>query len=203
MAIYSYPGLEYQGVIRDERTGPIGAYAAQGHIFTTENNDIYTVSSCAIASGFPEATRPSGILRIKAGEDTFDPTYFFDVEAATGGYKLNNAAYIGNNKVLVSIYSFLNETVDDKWTRRDCKLAIVDVVAKTVNYIAGVPVHYGGPDGMFPNQFIQEPNGKVYIKITNAEGMFIYEVDPATNTGVKGVELKDSKTVRGIFNLKQ
>jgi len=203
VAIYSYPGLEYQGVTRDERTGPIGAYAAQGHIFTTENNDIYSVSPCAIACGAPQETRPSGILRIKAGEDTFDPAYFFNLEAATGGYKVNNAAYIGNNKVLVSVFSFQNATLDDKWSRRDCKLAIVDVVAQTVNYISGVPIHYGGPDGMFPNQFIQEPNGMLYIKITNDEGMFIYEVDPNSYTGTKGIQLNDSKTVRGIFNLKQ
>ncbi|GAA0195750.1 DUF4374 domain-containing protein [Fulvivirga kasyanovii] len=202
VAIYSYPGLEYQGVITDERTGPIGAYAAQGHIFNTENNDIYTASTVAISSGFPQETRPSGFLRINAGESTFDESYFFNIEDATGGYKLCNTQYLGNNKVLASIYSFKEHKAEDKWTRRDVRLAIIDVVAQTVNYIDGVPVHYGGPTATFANQFIVD-NDMIYIKITNDEGIFIYEVDPVNFTGTQGAEITDASAVYGFFNLKQ
>lgn len=204
VAIYSYPDLAYEGVITDERTGPIGAYAAQGHIFTTEDNDIYTISSTAIAAGFPQETRPSGILKINAGEDIFDEEYFFNVEEATGGYKMCNAQYIGDNKVLVSIFSFDEDeyTETDMWSRRDVNLAIIDVVEETVNYIDGIPVHYGGPTGTFANHMIQE-NGMIYIKIKSDDGIFIYEVDPENFTATRGAEIKDAAAVYGFFNLKQ
>lgn len=199
VAIYSWPELEYQKTITDPRTGPAGAYAAEGHVFTTETNDIYTMSPCAIAAGAPQETRPSGILRINNGEEEFDDSYFFNIEEATGGYKLCNASYLGNNKVLASIFSFKEHTADDLWSRRDVKLAIIDVVAQTVNYIDGIPVHYGGPTGAFPNQYIED-NGKVYIKITTDSGINIYEVDPNTYTAKKGAEI-DGAAVYGFFNL--
>lgn len=202
VAIYSYPDLSYEGVITDPRTGPIGAYAAQGHIFTTEDNDIYTISPTAIAAGAPQETRPSGILRIKAGEEVFDENYFFNVEEETGGYKICNAQYIGDDKVLASIFSFdENEyTEADMWSRRDVKLAVIDVVDQTVDYVDGVPVHYGGPTGTFANHMVQD-NGMIYIKIANDEGIFIYEVNPQTRTATKGAEVIDAAAVYGLFKL--
>lgn len=200
VAIYSYPELEYQGVITDERTGPIGAYAAQGLIFATEDNDIYTASPTAIATGAPQETRPSGILKINAGEDVFDEEYFFNIEEATGGYKLCNTQYLGDNKLLASIFTFKEHTAEDKWTRRDVKLAVIDVVEQTVDYIEDVPVHYGGPTATFANHMVQE-GSTVYIKITNEEGIFIYEVDTDSYTATKGAEIKDAAAVYGFFKL--
>lgn len=204
IAIYSYPELAYEGVITDPRTGPVGAYAAQGYIFTTENKDVYTVSSAAIATGFSKETKPSGILRIKAGENTFDENYFFNVQEESGGYRICNAQYIGNNKVLTSIYSFDESGYQegDKWSRRDVRLAILDVVTKKVNYIEDVPIHYGGPTGTFSNHFIED-EGKIYIKIANDDGIFIYEVNPETYTATQGAEVKDAAAVYGFFNLNQ
>ena len=199
VAIYSYPDLEYQGVITDERTGPIGAYAAQGHIWMTESGDIYGASPNSIAAGAAQETRPSGILRIKDGEDVFDEDYFFNVEEAAG-YKLCNTKYLGDNKVLASIFTY-NASLEDKWTRRDVKLAVLDLEAQTVNYIEDVPVHYGGPTAGFENHLVQD-GSTVYIKITSAEGIFIYEVDTENYTATKGAEIKDAAAVYGFFNLK-
>ncbi len=201
VAVYSYPSMQYEKTITDSRTGPIGAYAAQGHIFTTENGDIYTLSPCSIASGAPKETKQSGILRIKNGETDFDPDYFFNVEETTG-FKICNADYLGDNKVLASILTYNNATDADKWSRRDVKLAVIDVVAKTVNYISGVPIHYGGPTATFANHYLVD-NGKVHIKITTDEGTFMYEVDTDTYTGTKGTEIIGGKAVYGVFNLQQ
>lgn len=201
VAVYSYPELEYEGVITDPRTGPIGAYVGQGFIYTAENNDIYTFSPCAIATGAPQETRQSGVLRIKAGESDFDENYFFNIEEATGGYKLCNAQYLGDNKVLASIFSFKEHTPDDKWSRRDVRLAIIDVVEQTVDYIEGVPIHFGGPTATLANQFIRD-NGMIYIKISNDDGKFIYEVDPVNYTAKKGAEITNAKYIYGFFNLK-
>jgi len=200
VAVYSYPELQFETLLRDGRTGPIGSYAGQGYIFNTENDDIYTVSSSAYGTGSYKVTKHSVILRIKAGQNQFDENYSMDVEAITGGYKLCNSYYIGNGKVLASIYSYNNQTEKEMWSRDNVKLAIIDLNAKSVNYISGVPVHNGGPTGMYNNHFILD-NGKVYIKISNTEGIYIYEVDPNTYTGKKGAKLVGGKEVYGFFNL--
>lgn len=199
VAVYSYPGFEYQKTIYDDRTGPIGSYAGQGYIFKTEDNDIYTVSSVALGTGSFVETQHSGILKINAAGDVFDDTYFMDVEEATGGYKLCNSFYIGNGKMLASIFSFTDQTIDDKWSRRDVKLAIIDLDDQSLDYISGLPIHYGGPTGMMNNHLVIE-DGKVYIKVKNGDGMFIYEIDPTTHTAVKGAEIVGAD-VYGFFDL--
>lgn len=203
VAIYSYPDMVYQGRILDARTGPIGAYASDGYIFNTENDDLYTVSTTCIRNGFIQETKPSGILRIKAGEDRFDSTYFFNVEATTG-YKINATYYLGGGKVLASIYTTTGHNVTDhRWKWDNCRLAVLDLNAKTVNYIAGVPVHFGGPTVMYSNH-LEVYNGKVYIKITipgTDGGIYIYEVDPVALTAKRGAKIKGDE-VFGFFHLK-
>ncbi len=199
VAVYSWPGLTYEKRITDSRTGPIGSYASQGHIFTTESNDIYTVSPCSYSTGASQETRPSGILRIKAGETEFDKDYFLNIEELSGGFKVCNTFYLGGNKVLASIFT-AKHTFDDRWAREDVKLAIIDLASKNLTYVTGVPVHYGGPTGMYNNHFMVD-NGKVYIKIDSAEGIYMYEVDPNTYTGVRGAKITGND-IFGVFNLK-
>ena len=199
VAVYSWPSLAYEKRITDDRTGPIGSYASQGHIFTTESNDIYTESPCSYSTGASQQTRPAGILRIKAGETEFDKDYFLNIEELSGGFKVCNTFYLGGNKVLASIFT-TKHTFADRWARKDVKLAIIDLSAKSLTYITGVPIHYGGETGMYNNHFMVD-NGKIYIKINSTEGLYMYEVDPGTYTGRRGAKIT-GKEIFGVFNLK-
>lgn len=199
VAVYSWPDLAYEKRITDDRTGPIGSYASQGHIFTTEDNDIYTVSPCSYSTGASQETRPSGILRIKAGETEFDKGYFLNIEELSGGFKVCNTYYLGGGKVLASIFT-TKHTFADRWAREDVKLAIIDLFGKSLTYVTGVPVHYGGVTGMYNNHLMVD-DGKVYIKINSAEGLYMYEVDPGTYTGTRGAKVVGEE-IYGVFNLK-
>ena len=199
VAIYSYPGFELQKVIRDNRTGPIGIYYGSSGIFNTENGDLYTVSTTAMASGYSRATRPSGILRIKNGTTEFDANYFFNIEEATGGYKIAFAEYVGNGKILAQIYIFKDHTEADKWTNRDVRLAVVDLNTKSVKYIENVPLHTGGS---YKIHNIRD-NGSIYVKINSpAEGIYIYKVDIANTTATKGAKVEGAEVV-GMYKLLQ
>jgi len=66
-------------VISDDRTATLFGTLTTAIMAQDENGDIY-VQGSGLFSG-----KPSGILRIKAGETDFDPDYFFNLSTATGG----------------------------------------------------------------------------------------------------------------------
>ena len=195
VAVYSYPDFKLQKVFRDARTGPIGAYATNDALSVTENGDMYSYSPTAISSGSVPTTKPSGILRIKNGATEFDPSYFFNIEEATGGYKIACMKYVANGKALAQIYSFKEHTAADKWTTRDTRLAVLDLNAKTVTYVEGAPLHTGG----MKYKSITEGN-IVYLQVKNSDGVFIYKVDIATAKATKGAQVQ-GKAVMGFFKM--
>ncbi|MBO9640374.1 MAG: DUF4374 domain-containing protein [Siphonobacter aquaeclarae] len=195
VAVYSYPGLKLEKVLKDARTGAIGVYAGNDALSLTENGDMYTYSPTAIASGSAPTTKPSAVMRIKNGTTEFDKDYFFNIEEVTGGYKIASMKYVGNGKALAQIYSFKDHTAADKWTTRDVRLAVLDLNAKTVAYVTDVPLHTGG---MKYSSIVE--NGNVYIQIKNNDGVFIYKIDIAAAKGTKGAQVQ-GKSVMGFFKM--
>ncbi len=198
VAVYSYPSMQLDKVIKDPRTSNIGMYADFNGLVQADNGDYYSVSTASIACGFVnKSTKPSGILRIKKGETDFDPDYFFNVEQATGGGKLSKLVYVGNGLAVarivtsdavawagISISQMLN------------KMYVLDLNNRTAKEVAGVPLH----GGQYSTSALAE-NGKVYITIyTLNDGASVYEIDAATATGKKGAIL-ESAEVSGFFKL--
>ncbi|MGE7773969.1 DUF4374 domain-containing protein [Chitinophaga sp. NPDC101104] len=197
LAIFSYPDLKLEKVIKDERTGTLGRYASNDVLSITESGDVYTYSAAgAIAAGSVPSAKPSGILRIKNGTTDFDKDYFFNIETATGGYKLCGMKYIGGGKALAQIFSFKDHVAGDKWTNRDCRLAIIDLTAKTITNVTDVPLHTGG--GLQYGCVIDK--GLAYLHVQNADGIYIYKVDLATAKGTKGAKVQ-GKAVMGLFKM--
>ncbi len=187
VAVFKYPEFELENIIYDERTSPIGVNGHSTGLEKTESGDIYSYSSSSLISGFTEATKPSGILRIKNGETTFDPDYFFDIEAETSGKKVFLMDYVGNGKAIARLiaddtgaaWSAFVGNNNDVFT-----LAVIDLENKTVTDISGVPTHghrYTGP------MFIED--GKVYISCSTADETHVYVVDPETATATKGAKV--------------
>lgn len=200
VAVYSYPdmGTEPEKIIKDPRTSNIGVNGASSGMIETDNGDLYTFSCGAEMAGFaPASSKPSGILRIPSGETDFDPNYFFDIGAATGGGKLFWFDYVGDNKAIGRIL-----THDDggAWGAfgRDVfnqKLVIIDLAAQTVTDVANVPMHakrYASP--------VMVEDGKVYVSVETETEAFVYQVDVETATATKGAEIL-GKTVKGFFKL--
>jgi hypothetical protein len=94
--------------ISDERTCTSGLLSPNTGLILDEHNDIY-VTNAASFGYYPGFT--SGFLRIKDGEDTFDPDYFFsisdmtnlDVEGGEVRYAYNDL-YMSNGELYTTLF---------------------------------------------------------------------------------------------------
>jgi hypothetical protein len=200
VAVYPYPNVsaEPEKIIMDTRTSNIGVNGATTGLIEADNGDLYSFSCGAEMAGFaPASTKPSGILRIKAGTTEFDADYFFNIEDATDGGKIFWFDYIGGNKAIARI---LTDDDGGAWAAygRDVfnqKLVIIDLVAKTVTDVANVPLHakrYASP------KMVED--GKVYVSVETETEAYVYQVDIATATATKGAKI-NGKTIKGFYRL--
>lgn len=201
VSVYSYPGLEYQSTFKDTRTGPIGYYASQPVIVKDEAGNHYTISTSSNTAGFTKFTKPSGILKINAGESKFDDDYFFNVEEL--GYRVLGGVYTGNGKVVARVVSVATDTTASSWAAFSvssspiCNMAVLDLNAKTITVVDDVPLH----GGQYRTSFLVE-DGKVWASITtSATDAYVYRIDPATATAEKGSRIEGSE-VQTFFKVK-
>ena len=198
VAIYSYPGFEFEKVITDTRVGPAGAFNTRSGIFKAENGDLYTISNSSFTNGYSQSTKPAGILRIPAGTSSFDPDYFFNTSEAMTGGRIAHAIYIGNNKLFAAV-TVAEHTIDNRWSDANLRLAIVDLTSQTISLVEGAP-EFTGNGGRSFAAFKEE--GKVYTSISDANGTVnIYQTDISTATAVKGATVEAS-FVGGIGRLR-
>jgi len=192
IAVFSYPAMELQKVIRDGRTGTIGSWFGMQGVQQIENGDVYAWSS-AVGS-----KNPSGIVRIKKGTDAFDLSYFFDVEKATG-LKIGRGDHIANGRFLMTIYTANNVSTNGIAGGR-VKLAIVDVINQTVKWVSGVPEH---ATLSYKNKTYYEADGKtIQYVLKDDEGKFaVYTIDASTATGKKGLQFNAVSDVTTITKL--
>lgn len=195
VAVYSYPGLEFISLMTDQRAGPAGAFNTNCGIVADEQGDLYTMSACAKANGFTQSTHPAAFLRIRKGQTTFDDSYYFDFEAATGGLKPAHIRYIGNGLVFAEVSTLKEQT--QIWADSDLKLCIIDLYNKTVKDVRGAPVH----NGQGARNFTAMPqDGHVYLPVTLPDGTYIYRTDVNTATAEKGAKVQTT-FVGGLFKL--
>ncbi len=90
-------------VITDDRTATLFGTLTTAIIVEDSNGDLYFQGS-GLFSG-----KPSGILKINAGETDFDTNYFFDLTAATGS-SCFGLYYFGDNETFTTI-----SENDDNW----------------------------------------------------------------------------------------
>lgn len=195
VTVYSWPEMEFDKYITDDRMGPIGIYGTFNGMISDENENLYGFSSASYASGFTTQGKSSGILRINSGETEFDENYFFDIEQATGG-KVNFFEYAGNGKAVANIVMDDSQLWGAYVSGSEIhKLVILDLENQTSTDVSGVPLH----GGFFGSPWHVE-DGKVYMSVTTASGAHVYEIDVATATGVQGAEIQ-GKELKGIYNL--
>jgi Domain of unknown function (DUF4374) len=195
IAVFSYPELAFQKVIRDGRTGFIGNWFGMQGVKQTEDGDVYAWSTAG-GSGTLKSTKHSAVLRIKKGTEVFDQGYFFDVEA-TAGAKIARGEYIGNGRFLMTLYA-TSETGGVSGGK--VKLAIVDVYKKTVTDVAGVPVHAQMSYAM--KVFTESDQKTAYYVMKNDDGkLYLYVIDVATATGKQGLYFQGISDVTSVTKL--
>ena len=143
------------------------------------------------------STRKAGALLIKPGAAEFDPNYFFDIAAISGDGIFRRVWHISGNKFFLE---FFNDAAKANLRSLDVyHYAIVDVEAKTLNWVAGLP------DPAKCTNIVTNPitpaiyGGKVYLPV-NEQGTdpAIYVIDPATNAATKGLVVKGATVINAI-----
>ena len=209
VAVFKYPEFELEKIIKDSRTTHIGSNGHSTGLIKADNGAIYTFSPSAQSAGIVGATNPSGVLKIKTGATTFDPTYFFDVEAATNGGKMYWMEYVGNGKALARIIT--KDATLGAWgayaEQGDfLKLVVLDLEKQTVMDVKGIAGHanrYTAP------VFIE--NGKAYMSsrfgessaigsVSDSGETYVYIIDLETATATKGAKVL-GVALKGIFKI--
>lgn len=189
VAVYSYPDFQLQKVIKDTRTGPAGAPLMRSGIFATESGDVYTIAHDAYGFEQTNQMKDPAILKINAGSDDFDPSYYFKTTGVANGGKIIKATYVGNGKLFAQIKTGAQAS---QWDQTQLKYAIVDLVKEEIIAVTNSPTYDGAEDALF-----DADNGKVYIPAKVGDALNIYEVDVAAATATKGVEI-EATYVKGI-----
>lgn len=185
LAVYSWPGLVQEKVIKDTRMGPIGLYGDRNGAILTASGDLYAMSTASKAAGFTTTEKTSGILRVKAGSTEFDPTYHWDIEAATGGNKIVWFAPVGNGeKALVRLSTDESMLWGAYGTLVSCKLALADLAAKTLTIVDDIPLHRGGYGG---NVF--QEDGKAWVSVNTGAESSLWSIDVASGKATKGAKI--------------
>lgn len=188
IAVFSYPDMTLEKVIKDNRTSSIGLYFTNG-LTQVDNGDIYAFSPSntvgkADGQQFFNSSKPSSITRIKSGTTEFDQTYLFDVEAVADGAYITSWIYAGNGNVLATL-----NTQDKKsqWQAAN-KLAVINLENKSFNWVTGVPAAANIADFSMTNYSAR--NGTAYIGITTTDNTSaVYKVNTATAVATRGAQI--------------
>lgn len=183
VAVYSYPALKLEKIIRDGRTSYLGAYFTNG-LFQDENGDAYGFSSAAATNNTVlTSTKPSAIIKINKNATEFDQSYFFNVESKSQGYKIASSAYISKGKALVQMYGNVGKASGAP------KLAIVDLYAQTFTWVTGLPTTITSTTTDTYN-ITNDAASAIYIGINTPDGNWVYSIDGATAVASRGIKVE-------------
>lgn len=184
VAVYSYPELKLEKIIRDNRTSYIGAYFNNG-LVEIENGDAYAFSPAAATNNsVATSKKPSAFVRILKESTEFDQNYFFNVQELSGGHHIAAQTYLGKGVFILSMYAQPNSV-----TGSVRKFAIADVINKTFKWVTGIPDDITKTTVI--NNYSPMDGKKGYIGINTAsEGSYVYVFDAEIATAKKGLKVE-------------
>ncbi len=197
VAVYSYPDMQLEKVIKDNRTSFLGRYFVDG-LGETENGDIYAFSaSVATNNGQLSSTKPSAVVKIPANTTDFDQSYFFDIEAASGGYSISDWFYVGRNKFIV----LLNTKAEKGAYASGKTVGVINVVDKTFRKITGIPAVADINSITSLNNYSPQDGRYGYVGVNLGSGVgYIYKIDADNATATQGLRV-DGGTITAIEHL--
>ena len=176
-----------------------GRYRSQYYqsIWAADNGDIYVFSPSYAKTSTDDRQKTkldAGVVRIKAGETDFDPTYYYSLEAQSGGRSFLRCWHAGGNYFLMRMF-------DRPFSESGyvaTQLAIFDAATGRLTFVSGLPSADTITDfGKMPDV----ADGYVYIPVmTSTAYPAIYRIDPATATAIKGLNV-ETTTVTAVGKL--
>jgi hypothetical protein len=184
VAVFSYPGMQLEKVIKDNRTSFIGSYFNNG-LLVDENGDTYGFSpAVATNSGKQTGVKPSAFVRIKKGTTEFDQSYFFNVQEKSGGFKVIGQTYLGKGKSLL----YMLTTPADQYG--PTRLAISDLYNQTFTWVTGTPESITSKSASYNNNTVSADGKTIYVGINTDAGSWVYTIDIASATAKQGLKVE-------------
>jgi hypothetical protein len=192
IAVYDNTNFTNPRIISDNRLSyATSRFRSQYYtnLAVDDRDNVYVFSSAYDAN----TSKPSGVLRIKAGTDAFDPDFFFNIEQAAGGRHLYKVFYVAGDYFLLQMYSDAVKP-SAATSGNEKKLAIFDAANLSFHWVTGLPAEEN--IGSFGKK-IALYDGKAYIAVVTTDGSqpAIYGIDPAAATAVKGTTVTCSSIV--------
>ncbi|WP_343584177.1 DUF4374 domain-containing protein [Flavobacterium sp.] len=193
VAVYNYPELKLEKVIKDNRTSYLGAYFTNG-LFQDENGDAYGFSGAiATSNTVMTSTKPSAVVKIKKGTTEFDKSYFFNVQEKSGGYKISSTTYISKGKFLLLMYGNVGKN------NGAVKMAIADVYNQTFTWVTNTPETLTSVTSRY--NITTEDGNSAIIGVNTPEGSWIYTVNGTTAVATRGMKVEGGQ-ITAIQKLK-
>ncbi|MGN7821433.1 DUF4374 domain-containing protein [Chitinophaga sp. 22536] len=184
IAVFSYPDLNLEKVIRDNRTSFIGNYFNNG-LAVTEKGDVYGYSPASAKNGSKyTSTKPSAIVRVLNGTTEFDQSYFFNVREKSGGYNISAQMYLANNKMLLMMYDKPGAFSGN------LKLAVVDLASQTFEWAKGAPESVISTSAPYNNNTLSDDGKTAFIGLNTPSGNQIYKIDIASGMLIPGMKVE-------------
>jgi len=199
VAVYAYPSMTLEKIIKDDRTSFIGRYFTDG-LELVENGDVYAFSS-SIATSMGtntsmNSTKPSAVTRINAGTTEFDKSFYINFEELSGGLNITNWLYVGNNKFI----TFSNTKEAKGAYSVGNIIGVLDVATKTWKEVTGLP-KTGDIKGFTSNNYSDEAGRYGYIGLNLTTGIgYVYKIDASTAAATQGLKIEGG-TITAIDHL--
>jgi hypothetical protein len=186
LAVMDYPALTNVMVKKDTRTTAPGmGYELTPGDLITENGDIYAISGPGPWAAWRQGV-PTGIHRIKAGQDDFDPDYFFNTTEASGGLNQQGLWYLGNGKALT-------RQAGEWYWPEGFDWYVLDLHSQSMTKL-DIPRSL---QSWYGNILFKE--GKVYISADKDYHIYIYDI--ASGTVTKGAQIEGVNEIPAIYDL--
>ncbi|KRD61184.1 hypothetical protein ASE40_06440 [Flavobacterium sp. Root935] len=193
VAVYNYPELKLEKVIKDNRTSYLGAYFTNG-LFQDENGDAYGFSGAiATSNAVLTSTKPSAVVKIKKGTTEFDKSYFFNVQEKSGGYKISSTSYISKGKFLLLMYGNVGKN------NGAVRMAIADVYNQTFTWVTNAPATLTSVTSRY--NITSEDGNSAIVGINTPDGNWIYSINGSTAVATKGMKVEGGQ-ITAIQKLK-
>jgi hypothetical protein len=194
IAVFNYADMKLEKVIRDNRTSFIGRYATDG-LSVAENGDVYGFSSSVATAANPagttpatrlSSTKPSAIVRIKAGTTEFDKSYLLNFESISGGMNITNWKYLGSNLYLVRATT----STEKGAYANGLNVGILNVIDGTYKPVTGLPAK-ADIASISTNNYAPKDGKTGYLGVNLKDGTsFVYKVDASNQTATKGLQVE-------------
>jgi hypothetical protein len=201
VAIFDDETLQNKRLIRTDKISyAAGRNKSQYYqmIWQTDQGDVYLFSPSyakTMADERQRTTLPAGVVRTASGSETFDDSYYVNIEALAEGRSFLRTWYVGGSKFLMLMYDSVLEPAK---TMTATELAIFDAEAATLTPVEGLPAK-SSISGFGTTPYVE--GGKVYIPVTLTDNYpAIYAIDTATAVAEKGLTIEATQ-ISGVGRL--